>query len=67
MNPTQLPRNILHPRNTSLGNLGMNVLGNLGKMMNIMKNIMNTVKLLGKPRGRGRMNMSRISLELLAE
>ena len=45
----------------------MNVLGNLGKMMNIMKNIMNTVKLLGKPRGRGRMKIFRVSLELLVE
>ena len=39
----------------------MNILGNLGKM----KNIMNTVKFLG--RHRGRRKMFRVSLELLAE
>ena len=64
MKQTQLQRNLPHPRNTSrnLGNLGMNILGNLGIVMN---NVMNTMKFLGKPRGR--INMSRISLELLIE
>ena len=67
MKQTQLQRNIPHPRNTSrnLGNLAMNILGNLGKMMNTMENFMNILKFLG--RRKGRMNMSRISLELLGE
>ena len=43
----------------------MNVLGNLGKVMNIMKNVMNFVKFLGKHRGRRK--MFRVSLDLLAE
>ena len=55
MNPTHL-----HPRNISqnLGNLIMNVLGNLGKVMNTMKNIMNVFKRLG--RHWGRMNCQRV-------
>ena len=67
MNPTQLHRKPLHPRNTSqnLGNLVMNVLGNLGKMMNIMKNIMNAMKVLGNHRDR--MKTFRVSLEPLVE
>ena len=43
----------------------MNVLGNLGKVMNIMKNVKNIVKFLGKHRGRRK--IFRVSLELLAE
>ena len=43
----------------------MNVLEKLGKAMNIMKNIMNFVKFLGKHQGRRK--MFRVSLDLLAE
>ena len=42
----------------------MNIRGNLGNVMNSM---MNTMKFLGKPRGRGRMKIFRVSLELLVE
>ena len=43
----------------------MNILGNLGKVKNIMKNIMNTVKFLGNHWGR--MKIFRVSLKLLVE
>ena len=43
----------------------MNVLEKLGKAMNIMKNIMNFVKFLGKHQDRRK--MFRVSLDLLAE
>ena len=68
MKLTQLQRNLPHLRNTSqnLGNLGMNILGNLGIVKNIAMNIKNTMNLLGRMH-KGRMNISRISLELLVE
>ena len=68
MKLTQLQRNLPHLRNTSqnLGNPGMNILGNLGILKNIAMNINNTMNLLGRMH-KGRMNISRISLELLVE
>ena len=67
MNPTQLPRKPLHPRNTSrnLGNQVTSTLVNLGIIKNIAMNIMNIVKFLGKHKGR--MKTFRVSLELLVE
>ena len=67
MKQTQLPRNLPLPRNQNpkLGNLGINILENLGKAMNIMKNDMNIKNRLGNHKGR--INKSRISLELLGE
>ena len=68
MNPTQLHRKPLHPRNTSqnLGNQVINILENLGIVKNIAMNIKNTMKFLGRIL-KGRMNMSRISLKFLGE
>ena len=67
MNPTQLPRKPLHPRNTSrnLGNQVTSTLVNLGIMKNIAMNIMNTVKFLGNHWDR--MRIFRVSLEPLVE
>ena len=47
------------------GKSGINILENLGKAMNIMKNDMNIKNRLGNHKGR--MNKSRSSLELLGE
>ena len=67
MKQTQLPRNLPLPRNQNpkLGNLGINILENLGKAMNIMKNDMNIKNKLGNHKDR--MNKSRTSLDILGE
>ena len=67
MNPTQSSRKPLLPRNTSrnLGNPLTSILINLGTMKNIMKNIMNAIKVLGNHRDR--MKTFRVSLEPLVE
>ena len=68
MKQTQFQRNLPHLRNTSqnLGNQVINILENLGIVKNIAMNIKNTMKFLGRIH-KGRMNISRISLELLVE
>ena len=69
MNPSLLPRkisqNIRHPRNTNpnLGKSIMNILEDLGRVMNAMKNFM---KFLGRIHT-GRMNKSRNSLATLSK